>query len=145
MKGQATTIPETILDLMELVFMTVFTLAILLHIMLYSLTYESRFEDRKLIDSIENFLGLNCWNYKEGDEYVRGVLDSTSLDAGENCFNSLISSNVNFIVKVEGKEWNFGTSIPDSKTKAKFVFPAVVAYSDTSGTRFVPAKVEGRI
>jgi len=128
---------------MSIVFMTVFTLATLLNIMLYTLSYDSRFEDRKLIDSIENFLGSDCLDYKEGNEYVRGVLDSNSLNSGNICLR--LPYNVNFIVTTQGKQWNFGTSIPDFQTKAKFVFPAVVAYSDTTGTKFLPAKVEGRI
>jgi hypothetical protein len=106
------------------------------------LTYASRFEDRKLIDSLENFLGSRCLVYEENGEYVRGVLDSEKL-TNNHCL--ILKNNVHFIVSDEENKWEFGTPIVGMSIKAQFVFPAVVAYQDTTGTRFVPARVEGRI
>ncbi len=115
----------------------------MLHVVMYKLTYDSRFEDRKLIDSLENFLGSRCLVYRENGEYIRGVLDSQKLSGADHCL--VLQNNVYFIVQDEKNKWEFGTPIIGTNIKAQFVFPTLIAYQDGTGTKLVPARVEGRI
>ena len=143
MKGQAHVTPETVINLLSFIILTVVTVGTLLNVALYRLTYESRFENRQLIDAIENFLGSKCLVYQEDGEYVRGVLDESNLNSGRHCL--ILPQNVYFKVEGDGKVWQFGTRIPEANMKTKFVFPAVIAKRDGGEIKFIPARVEGRI
>ena len=143
MKGQMQVTPESVMNLISFIIMTVVTLGTMLNVMMYRVTYESRFENRELIDSIENFLGSKCLVYEEEGEYLRGVLDESKLNAKTHCL--VLSGNVYFKVEGGGKVWSFGTIIPMSNAKSSFTFPAVIAKKVGGRTEFIPAKVEGRI
>ena len=147
-KGQSQVTPEAVINLISFIIMTVVTLGTMLNVMLYKATYESRFENRQLIDSMENFIGSKCLIYEEDGEYLRGVLseqrlDEQRLDARQHCL--ILSGNTYFKVEGGGKVWGFGTPIPDDIAKSSFSFPVVIARNAGGSTEFIPAKVEGRI
>ncbi|MCX6821444.1 MAG: hypothetical protein NTW30_01565 [Candidatus Aenigmarchaeota archaeon] len=142
-KGQSQVTPEAVINLMSFIIMTVVALGTMLNVMLYRVTYESRFEDRQLIDSIENFIGSKCLVYEKDGEYLRGVLYEENLTAGQHCL--ILSENTYFKVEGDGKVWEFGNFIPDDVAKSSFTFPVVIARNVDGNTEFIPAKVEGRI
>ena len=143
MKGASQITPETVINLISFILLTIVSVGTMLNVMMYRVTYESRFENRQLIDSIENFLGSKCLVYEENGEYFRGVLDESNLDSGRHCL--VLDVNVYFKVEGGGKVWSFGTQIPTTNVKTSFVFPAVIARKVGENIEFIPAKVEGRI
>ncbi len=142
-KGQSQVTPEAVINLISFIIMTVVALGTMLNVMLYRVTYESRFENRQLIDSIENFIGSKCLVYEEDGEYFRGVLYEEKLDSGQHCL--ILSGNIYFKVEGGGKVWEFGTPIPDNIAKSSYTFPVVIARKVDGNTEFLPARVEGRI
>lgn len=145
-KGQSQVTPEAVINLISFIIMTVVALGTMLNVMLYRVTYESRFENRQLIDSIENFIGSKCLVYEEDGEYFRGVLydeNEKKLNAGQHCL--VLSRNIYFKVEGGGKTWEFGDFIPDNNVKSSFTFPVVIASNVDGKTEFLPARLEGRI
>jgi hypothetical protein len=134
MKGQIDVAPETIINALSFILVTISIIGVLLQFQQYYVTYDQRVNDRQLIDFMEVFLSSNCVAYEEGGTVFKGILDPSKLNSYSSCIPQI---NKNVYIKIEDGKGNKWGNIPQTKTSF-LRYPAVVKYQD----EIVPAILE---
>ena len=130
MKGQAYVIPETLIDILQLLSFVALFIGTFLIFTNYNITVKSSLEDRETFDFMNVILGDRCILFEREGNFYRGIFDAEKLKSSNLC----IEHN-KFSLKIEsidGKIFSFG----DCK-KERYYLPITIK----DGEKFVLGKM----
>jgi len=85
MKGQAYVLPETLIDILQLLTFVALFIGTFLIFTNYNITIKSSFEDREAFDYINVVLGDRCLLFEKDGNFFRGVFDLEKLKNEKIC------------------------------------------------------------
>jgi len=108
MKGQAFVLPETLIDVLQLLIFVAFFVGTFLMFTTYNMIVKSSVEERTAFDLINNVIGNRCLLYSdEGGNYYRGIFDKKKLDNGNLCIDL---GKFSLEITDFQAQWKFGSS-----------------------------------
>jgi hypothetical protein len=119
MKGQAYVLPETLIDILQLLTFVALFVGTFLIFTNYNVTIKSSLEDREAFDFINVISGDKCLLFEKDGNFFRGIFEVEKLKNGRLC----VRQN-KFSIKIEdlnGDAFSFG----DCKNE-KYSIPVVV-------------------
>ena len=119
MKGQAYVLPETLIDVIQLITFIALFVGTFLIFTTYNITFKHTVKEREVSDLINVILGDRCVLARENGNYFRGIFDGEKLKEGNFCVN-LGMYSLRF-EDIEGNVFNFG-----SCSSAKHSIPVVI-------------------
>lgn len=120
MKGQAYVIPETLVDILQLLIFVAFFIGTFLLFTTYNMIVHSSIEERNAFDTANIIIGNRCLAYEdENGNFYRGIFDKRKLNSGDLCL-----SLGEFSIEITDfqSEWKFGSS----RMKKKYSLPIVI-------------------
>jgi len=122
-KGQAYILPETLIDILQLLTFVALFVGTFLIFTTYNVTIKTSLEDREAFDFMNVALGDKCVLSEKDGNYLRGIYDAENLRNGKLCVPT-----DKFSVKIEdssGNVYMFGTC-----KNEKHSFPITIKKSE---------------
>ncbi len=123
MKGQAYVLPETLIDVIQLITFIALFVGTFLIFTTYNLVFKNTIEEREVSDLINIILGDRCLLANEDGNYFRGIFDAEKLKKGAPCV-SLGKYSIIF-EDIEGNVFSLG-----SCNSIKHSLPVVIKNND---------------
>ena len=119
MKGQAYILPETLIDILQLLSFVALFIGTFLIFTNYNMTIKTSIEDREAFDFMNVIFGDKCILFENDGNFYRGIFDAEKLKNGELCV-----LQEKFSLKIEdqmGNSFSFG-----SCNNEKYHIPVVI-------------------
>lgn len=87
MKGQAYILPETLIDILQLITFVALFVGTFLIFTTYNVVIKSSFEDREAFTLVDVTLGDRCLLFEKDGNFFKGVFDINKLREGRTCVN----------------------------------------------------------
>jgi len=119
MKGQAYILPETLIDILQLLTFVALFIGTFLIFTNYNVTIKSSIEDREAFDFMNVVLGDRCILFEKYGNFYRGVFDAEKLKNGKLC---IVQNKFSLMIEdAKGNSFSFG----DCKNE-RYYLPIVI-------------------
>jgi hypothetical protein len=121
MKGQAYVLPETLIDILQLLTFVALFIGTFLIFTNYNITIKTSIEDREAFDFVNVVIGDRCLLLEKDGNYFRYIFDAEKLKSGKLCikldkFSLKIDDskgNVYFFGSCKNEKYDFPITIKD--------------------------------